>query len=288
LVNSFDFVNGSWSISISQPFLRLASLFTGITSIIARPFSSRGRTLPEETLGSFQSFIRDDGFDLGIAHDGDADRIVVVQHDGQIVHEDTILAIIAERYVRASDVDDPVVVTTPNTSNRVDDRVKTAGGRVVRTGLGDLHEGIATVRTSDQTKVVFAAEPWKHIHPGLGPWIDGIASACIIARLIGSAGTMKNLRENIQERPYKKQSVRCPNPAKDAVMEKLRGRFRTEYGDADIQTTYGIRVNLGERGWVLVRPSGTEPVIRVYCESDQVDQLLERTIALIEQTINEK
>jgi len=91
---------------------------------------------------------------------------------------------LAELYARESDAADPVVVTTPNASGRIDERVHEAGGRVERVRLGALHEGIAAVRadaeaagSGDDTRVVFAAEPWKHVHVGLGEWIDGVASA---------------------------------------------------------------------------------------------------------------
>ena len=142
-------------------------------------FPGRGSKPTPETLREFRAFVADandgvadpgrggEGFALGVAHDGDADRIVVVDADGEIVHEDTVLAILAERYVDASAADDPVVVTTPNASGRIDERVRAAGGRVERVRLGALHEGIAAVRaeadgtgsTNRDTEVVFAAEP---------------------------------------------------------------------------------------------------------------------------------
>ncbi len=77
---------------------------------------------------------------------------------------------LAEHYTRTADVSDPVVVTTPNASGRIDERVEAAGGRVERIHLGSLHVGIADVRAdaTDETEVVFAAEPWKHIHTAFG------------------------------------------------------------------------------------------------------------------------
>src|SRR5699024_6814680 len=163
-----------------------------------------------ETLGDLQEFLADDDADLGIAHDGDADRIVVLDGQGDIVHEDTIVAMLAEHYVRESDAEDPVVVTTPNASSRIDERVAAAGGRVERVRLGALHEGIAAARAASEARVVFAAEPWKHIHLGFGPWIDGVASAAVLARLIADSG-LDALREPITELPYRKASVECPD-----------------------------------------------------------------------------
>jgi len=164
-----------------------------------------------------------EGFAFGIGHDGDSDRIVIIDADGDVVHEDTVLALLAERYTRESDAADPVVVTTPNASGRIDERVREAGGRVERVRLGALHEGIAAVRAEsapgDDTRVVFAAEPWKHIHVGFGEWIDGVASAAVIARLVAESG-LDALREPITERPYRKVSIDCPDEAKPGVMDR--------------------------------------------------------------------
>ena len=108
-------------------------------------FPGRPSKPTPETLGDLQRFVGDGDADLGIAHDGDADRIVVLDGDGDIVHEDTVVAILAGYYTRRhSSVDgetddDPVVVTTPNASARIDETVAAAGGRVERVWLrGDV------------------------------------------------------------------------------------------------------------------------------------------------------
>jgi len=245
-----------------------------------------------------------EGFAFGIGHDGDADRIVIVDADGEVVHEDTVLAMLAERYTRATDAADPVVVTTPNASGRIDERVREAGGRVERVRLGALHEGIAAIRedateagalgeagavgeagaageVGADTRVVFAAEPWKHIHVGLGEWIDGVASAAVIARLVAAEG-LDGLREPITERPYRKASVDCPDDAKTGAMERLEAALPEAFPDATVDTDHGVRLEFPDASWTLVRPSGTEPYVRVYAESDDVADLIadvERVVA---------
>ncbi len=231
-----------------------------------------------------------EGFAFGIGHDGDSDRIVIVDADGEVVHEDTVLALLAERYTRESDAADPVVVTTPNASGRIDERVREAGGRVERVRLGALHEGIAAVRAeaadgdggaASDTSVVFAAEPWKHIHVGFGEWIDGVASAAVIARLVAESG-LDALRAPIAERPYRKVSVDCPDEAKTGVMERLETTLPDAFPDAAVDTDHGVRLEFPDASWTLVRPSGTEPYVRVYAESDAVDELIADVEAVVE------
>ncbi|ELZ39713.1 phosphoglucomutase/phosphomannomutase alpha/beta/alpha domain I [Halorubrum tebenquichense] len=234
-----------------------------------------------------------EGFAFGIGHDGDADRIVIVDADGEVVHEDTVLAVLAERYTRESDAADPVVVTTPNASGRIDERVRDAGGRVERVRLGALHEGIAAVREAaadpdgaggDDTRVVFAAEPWKHIHVGFGGWIDGVASAAVIARLVAGEG-LAALREPVTERPYRKVSVSCPDDAKGSVMDRLETALPAAFPDAAVDTDHGVRLEFDDASWTLVRPSGTEPYVRVYAESDDVDALVADVEDVVEDAV---
>ncbi|MFB6303182.1 MAG: phosphomannomutase [Haloferacaceae archaeon] len=242
-------------------------------------FPARESKPTPESLADFRAFVADDDAGLGIAHDGDADRIVVLDGSGAVVHEDTVVAVLAEHYVRASDAADPVVVTTPNASGRIDDRVRAAGGRVERTRLGALHEGIAVAR-DDGGAVAFAAEPWKHLHPAFGGWIDGVASAAVLARLVAASG-LDALRDPVEERPYRKTSVPCPDDRKAAAMARLETDLPAAFPDADVNTEHGVRLDRPDDSWVLVRPSGTEPYLRVYAESEDVEALADRVADLV-------
>jgi phosphomannomutase len=249
-------------------------------------FPARESKPTAETLTDLRRYVADGPASLGIGHDGDADRIVVLDSDGEVVHEDTVLAIVAEHYVNASDAGDPVVVTTPNASGRIDERVTAAGGRVERVRLGALHEGIASVRengTSD-TAVVFAAEPWKHIHPEFGGWIDAVVSAAVFSRLVASEG-LASLREPVSERPYRKVSVDCPDRHKSTAMDRLGETLPETFPDATVDTDHGVRLDLTGGAWTLVRPSGTEPYIRVYAESEDVESLVETVETSVERAV---
>jgi len=80
------------------------------------------------------------GFAFGIGHDGDSDRIVIIDADGDVVHEDTVLALLAERYTRESDAADPVVVTTPNASGGSTSASARPAGGSNASASGALHE----------------------------------------------------------------------------------------------------------------------------------------------------
>ncbi len=283
-----DCGNGMASLATPQVLRRLGADVVALNANVDGHFPGRESKPTPETLTDLREFVQGDA-DLGIGHDGDADRIVIVGPDGDVIHEDTILAVLASHYTAASDAGDPVVVTTPNASARIDERVRAEGGRVERVRLGSLHEGIARERAAGDadTEIVFAAEPWKHIHTNFGGWIDGVASAAVVSGLVAEAGGTEPLREPVTERPYRKVSVECPDERKSDAMEYLAVSLPEQYPDADVDTDYGVRVELPDSSWVLVRPSGTEPYIRVYAESDEVDALVETAVEAVENAVGQ-
>jgi phosphomannomutase len=275
-----DCGNGVGALATPQVLRALGADVDALNASVDGHFPGRESKPTGEAIADCRAFVADTGADFGVAHDGDADRIVVVDGDGEVVQEDTVVAVLAAHYVRASAAADPVVVTTPNASARIDERVRAAGGRVERVRLGALHEGIAEVRAGGGD-VVFAAEPWKHIHPDWGGWIDGVASAAVLARLVADAGGLGALRAPVTERPYRKRPVECPDELKDAAMDLVAERLPDRFPDATVDTDYGVRLELPDAAWTLVRPSGTEPYLRTYAESDDVEALSDRVVDVV-------
>lgn len=228
-------------------------------------FPGRGSKPTPETLAEFVDFVRD-GFDLGLAHDGDADRLVVVDDEG-VVSEDAVLAVLAREHAPGT------VLTTPNASPRVDEAVKEADGEVERVALGAVSQ---EVRRRD---AVFAAEPWKHVFPDFGGWVDGTIAA---AEVVAAYAEDDCIFDGLREVNVRKESVGCENDDKPAVMKAAEERLREEYGGS-FDTADGVRVDLGDGRWFLVRASGTEPVVRVYAEGD--DELVTSLVSLVKDAV---
>lgn len=79
-------------------------------------------------------------------------------------------------------------------------------------------------------------------------------------------------------------SVECPDDRKEEVMNRLSSALSEEFPEGSVSSEHGIRVELDD-GWVLVRPSGTEPKVRIYAESERVDALAERTVEEVEAAV---
>ncbi|MFB6224141.1 MAG: phosphopentomutase/phosphoglucosamine mutase [Haloarcula sp.] len=286
LTVAVDCGNGMASAATPQVLGQLGASVLATEANVDGFFPGRESKPTPETLSDFRTFVAETDADFGFGHDGDADRIVVIDADGDVIHEDTILAMLAEHYTRAANVADPVVVTTPNASGRIDERVEAAGGRVERIHLGSLHVGIADVRAdaTGETDVVFAAEPWKHIHTAFGGWIDGVASAAVLTRLFAEED-VGDRRAVISERPYRKVSIECPDDAKAETMSRLESSLPNAFPEADVSTEYGVRLSFDDGSWTLIRPSGTEPYVRVYAESDDIDELVDETTGVVHDAV---
>lgn len=281
-----DCGNGMASLVTPHVLTDIGANVTTLNASVDGHFPGRASKPTAEAIRDLRRFVRDGAYPFGIAHDGDADRIVIVDRAGNLVHEDTVLAILADHYVRTATSDDPVVVTTPNASTRVDERVHAAGGRVERVRLGALHEGISEVQAAGG-EVVFAAEPWKHIHPAFGGWIDGVVSAAILTQFIRAAGGIDVLTEPIDEQPYRKLSIDCPDPRKAQAMRAIESALVDVYPEAELKTEHGLRVELPDGSWFLIRPSGTEPYIRVYAEGPRVEALVDTARSVIVDAVDD-
>lgn len=198
--------------------------------------------------------------DLGIAHDGDADRMQAVDHRGKFLSGDSLLALFAMAAAGPGDR----VAAPVDTSLAVDDTLEAVGASVVRTRVGDVH----IADRASEADVVFGGEP-------SGAWIwpshtlcpDGALAAVKLAEMINRRGPLVDLTEPIETYPIERTAIRVDN--KPAVMGHVTETLRSEYGTVD--TTDGIRVKL-DAGWFLIRPSGTEPVIRITAEGRTADQ----------------
>ncbi|MCK4279689.1 MAG: phosphoglucosamine mutase [Candidatus Thorarchaeota archaeon] len=226
-------------------------------------FPGRRSEPDEESLGDLVSMIKMTGADFGIAHDGDADRVVFVTESGEVVRGDRVIALIASYILKSSK--NKTIVTTVDSSRVLDETVKAAGGETVRTPVGDIQVAIKM----QETDAVFGGEACGvFIHPEFHEAPDPFLTSCRILELMAkTTRSFADLMSEIPIYPLLKAKVKCPNNKKEAAMKEIAKALpKAMKKTVDILTVDGLGVFL-EEGWVLVRPSGTEPVIRVTCEA---------------------
>ncbi len=225
-------------------------------------FPGRGSEPGEGALSSLSELVRERGLDAGFAYDGDGDRLAIVDERGEPVPQDVALAFAASQIVREKGGS---VVVNVDTSAMVDIMVEEAGGKVYRSRVGDPYVVEEMIRRGS----VFGGEScgaWIYPDQGLCP--DGVLSSILFLSLLSGAGVMPSqLRGMAPRLSISRLKVGCPNGLKARVMASLGERIGYLYPESEILLTDGIRAGLPDKSWVLVRPSGTEPLIRITAEA---------------------
>jgi phosphomannomutase len=219
---------------------------------------------PEPTpanLADFAKMVLSLGVDVAFAHDGDADRLVMVDSFGNVV-PDSILTILA---LRGLDIHSGTAVISENTSTAVAEEAERLGLRVQRSRVGK------TFAVMEAEGGVFAAEPSKVVDPRWGPWEDGINAAALVSGLLSTdRGMLDGVMQEVQWR-YRQTNLKVAVKMQ-VLMEKARESFK-RLKISEERTLDGLKLVLDDGSWVMFRPSGTEPITRLYCESKDPQQL---------------
>ena len=241
----------------------LEGMGCSVAAVNAQPdgaFPGRPSEPTAEHCGVLRRFVEARGADLGVALDGDADRLLAVTASGRWVGGDVLLALFATAEAGAGDR----VAAPLNTSLAVDDALEAVGAELVRTRVGD----VAVAERTREPDVVFGGEP-------SGAWIwpdetrcpDGTLAAAKLAELVAGRGPLDALVGAIETHPIRRTAIETSEAAAAmaAVAEAVDGRYD------DVGTLDGVRVDLGD-AWFLIRPSGTQPLIRVTAEARSADR----------------
>jgi phosphoglucosamine mutase len=207
-----------------------------------------GATAP----ASLAAAVRERGADVGFALDGDADRLIAVDSAGRIVDGDQVLGILALDRLERGVLPEGALVVSVLSNGGLQAAIEAAGGHVIRTPVGDKYilEGMQVSGAG------LGGEKSGHVivleHTTSG---DGIVTALEVLRVIGRAGL-----------PLDRLAARIPMLPQQQRAVKARHKDQWE-GDPSIQLAIrDAERRLGDGGRVLVRPSGTEPALRVMVE----------------------
>ena len=211
----------------------------------------------EDNLTDLKTLVTAMGANLGIAHDGDADRCVFVDDKGTYVPGDKTLALISKSILDNNP--GGIVVTPVATSSLVKEVVESNGGHLVTTAVGSP----VVARTMIKEDAVFGGEEnGGLIFPDMQFCRDG---GMAIARMLEAIISNGPLSEQLSVLPVYhtvKTKLHCP----DDMKSDLAKHFATSVSGGTVDMTDGVKL-IFDDGWVLLRASGTEPLFRVYSES---------------------
>lgn len=210
-----------------------------------------------ENLGELSELVSRTSSVIGFATDPDVDRLALVDDTGRAIGEDYTLALAARVVLRRRRGS---VVVNLSTSRIVDDMTAEFGSKIVRAPVGEVN---VAVRMRDEAAVVGGEGNGGVILPELHLGRDApLAAALILQLLVDEGPTLSGIVARFPQYRIVKDKLDRPEGSLDKVYETLRAAFP----DGEVDSQDGLRLSWPDR-WVHVRPSGTEPIVRVIAEA---------------------
>jgi phosphoglucosamine mutase len=268
--------NGAASQFASDLFSNLGLEVLPLNDTPDGSFPGRNPEPREDTLVGTYEFLKETRADLAVCFDGDADRVVFVDEQGFIGFDEAI-TFIASLAVKSSGK--KRVATTVETGKLLEFGLQGMGVNVVRGMVGDV--SVACLARSIDAAI--GVEPvGVYIMPEAGFYPNSFLAALTLLRSVGSISEVRRFFDSVPKLYPKQRKIPCSNAEKFDLMQKVIARS-TLFGIGIPNTVDGLRLE-SEDSWLLIRPSGTEPIIRISAESTSealTQVLLEKATSVI-------
>lgn len=274
---------GSGAACFTTPFL-LRKLGCEVITMNCQPdgfFPGRNPEPTEPNLEELIEVVKATGADLGVAHDGDADRTICIDEKGNFVFGDKSFALV-EKYMLKEN-NGGLIVTTVATSSAIHDIANKYNGEVIATKVGDL---IVARELKDNNGLFGGEENGGLIFPDFVYGRDAALSTAKVIEIIVKTG--KPLSRLIDELPVyysEKMKIECPDELKQEIMQKIA----EETKEFEVDTTDGVKI-IKDDGWIIIRPSGTEPIFRCFAEAktpEEAKEMAEWGISLVSKFLDQ-
>jgi phosphomannomutase/phosphoglucomutase len=253
---------------LTAPVL-LRELGCKVTSINANIDGTFPGRMPEprpENLREIALTVKAVGADLGVAFDGDADRSIFIAENGEIYWGDKTFALIEKQFLEANP--HAKIITPVSSSTLVKDIADAYKGEIVWTKVGS----VTVSQKMKELQAKLGGEENGGVFYGPHQAVrDGAMTTALVLGLMAETG--KTLSGLIAEQPQyfiEKGKVECPEEKKEKLLEKLVEQVK----GANVSTLDGVKVWFEDKSAILVRPSGTEPVYRLYAEAKSQEKAL--------------
>jgi len=244
-------------------------------------FPARGSEPTPDNLGVLAETVRSSKADFGVAYDGDGDRSIFCDDNGAIYMGDKTGALLVKHLLAVKDMGSEVVCPI-NTSMILSKVAEQAGSRVVYTKVGSVEVSREMVRR----RCPFGLEEnGGFMYGALNEVRDGVMATALVLDMLAASG--RPFSKHIAQLPHTfqhKSKFACPSRE---VVDRIVKAFMDHGSPKKVETLDGAKIWIDEDTWVMVRPSGTEPLIRMYGESTD-KSLLDSKVDEYRRLVNSK
>lgn len=279
-----DAVNSTGGIAV--PML-LSALGVTVKELYCEPtghFPHNPEPLPEHLTDISREILKGK-YDLGIVVDPDVDRLALVCEDGTPFGEEYTLVAVADYVLRSGKKENGNTVSNLSSTRALQDITEKAGGKYFASAVGEVNV-VTTMK--EQDAVIGGEGNGGVIYPDLHYGRDALVGiALFLTHLAKSKTTARRLRMTYPNYFISKNKIEL---TRDVNVDKILENVRKKYQKQPINTVDGVRIEF-DKEWVHLRKSNTEPIIRIYAESDlevKADHLAQKIMSDIKEIISEK
>ncbi len=267
---------------LTAPILlrELGCKVTSINANIDGTFPGRPPEPRPENLRDTALTVKALNADLGVAFDGDADRSMFIGDTGEIYWGDKTFALVMKYFLQKNP--NAKIVTPVSSSTLIKDTADTYNGELIWTKVGS----VTVSQTMKKTNAKLGGEENGGVFYGPHQAVrDGSMTTALILGIMAETG--EKISKLISEQPQyfiEKGKITCPENKKEKVLEKLASQLK----DLNTSTIDGIKIWFEDKSAILVRPSGTEPIYRLYAEAksqNRARQLVEEYLGKLEKIL---